>query len=48
MRYALIDSEDNVVNIILWDGVKKIKLPSGLTAVKDDEEKQVIGEKLKQ
>lgn len=36
-RYALIDTDGKVVNVVLWDGdTKKWRAPSGLTAVQSD------------
>lgn len=33
MRYALINSENNVENIVIWDGVTEVEWPEGLKAV---------------
>lgn len=33
MRYALINSNNEVENIVLWDGVSEIQWPDGWTAV---------------
>jgi tRNA A37 threonylcarbamoyladenosine biosynthesis protein TsaE len=33
MRYALINSNNEVENIVIWDGVTEVEWPEGLTAV---------------
>lgn len=33
MRYALINSNNEVENIVLWDGVTEVEWPNGCTAV---------------
>ena len=35
-KYALIDANNDVVNIVLWDGVTPWTPPSGLTAIQSD------------
>ncbi len=32
-RYALIDAEGLVVNVVVWDGEKPVNFGDGLTAV---------------
>lgn len=34
MRYAVVDSEDVVVNVILWDGVTEYDPGEGLALVR--------------
>jgi hypothetical protein len=33
MRYALINSNNEVENIVLWDGVTEVEWPNGCTPV---------------
>ena len=33
MRYALINENGSVENIVIWDGVSEVQWPSGCTAV---------------
>lgn len=33
MRYALINENNEVVNIVLWDGVTELQWPQGCSAV---------------
>lgn len=49
MRYALIDQNGNIVNLITWDGVTPYNPPQGLTLERvsvEDEERTEIGKKL--
>lgn len=33
MRYALIDENGSVTNIVIWDGISEVQWPNGCTAV---------------
>ena len=33
MKYALINSNNEVENIVLWDGITEVEWPNGWTAV---------------
>ena len=48
MRYAVVDRNGIVSSIIIWDGVSKYDPGKGYVLIKDNDFKQVIGEKLKQ
>lgn len=45
--WALIDGDDLVVNIIIWDGIEEWSVPDGLMAIKCDDKPFCIGYKYK-
>ena len=45
--WALIDGDDLVVNIIIWDGVEEWDIPDGLKVIKCDDKPFCIGCKYK-
>ncbi|HGF0159926.1 TPA: hypothetical protein ACGBXG_002856 [Klebsiella variicola] len=45
--WALIDGDDLVVNIIIWDGLEEWVMPDGLTIIKCDDKPFCIGCKYK-
>ena len=45
--WALIDSDDQVINIIVWDGLEEWVIPDGLKIIKCDDKPFCIGCKYK-
>lgn len=45
--WALIDSDDQVINIIVWDGLEEWVIPDGLKIIKCDDKSFCIGYKYK-
>ncbi|WP_224998556.1 hypothetical protein [Klebsiella quasipneumoniae] len=45
--WALIDSDDQVINIIVWDGLEELVIPDGLKIIKCDDKPFCIGCKYK-
>lgn len=44
MRYALVDSNQIVLNVVEWDGFSWWELPAGTELLPDDDDSAVIGQ----